>query len=190
MSIRLIVIFTIAMMAIAQLPSAQSILAWQRSAIEQGEVWQIVTGNFTHTNWPHMIMNSLALAIITFIFRAQLTAYRLLGLFFGLSFIIGVTILWSSMNWYAGLSGVLHGMFAWGACRDILAKEKLGWLMLAGVIAKVAEEQVFGGSVSSATLIGARVATEAHLIGVIAGIALAVIPWLNTMYIQPRTSNK
>ncbi|MGF1723438.1 rhombosortase [Photobacterium nomapromontoriensis] len=185
MSIRLIVIFTIAMMAVAQLPSAQSILAWQQSTIAQGEVWQIVTGNFTHTNWPHMIMNSIALAIITFIFRAQLNAYRLLGLLFGLSAIIGITLLWSSMNWYAGLSGVLHGLFAWGACRDILAKEKLGWLMLAGVIIKVAEEQVFGGSLSSAALIDARVAIEAHLTGVIAGIVIAIVPWLITLCFQP-----
>ena len=77
------------------------------------------------------------------------------------------------MEWYAGLSGVLHGLFAWGAIQDIKAKDKLGWALLIGVIAKVVWEQFSGGSASSAELIGARVAVEAHLAGVLGGVLFA-----------------
>ncbi|GAL07454.1 hypothetical protein JCM19237_1394 [Photobacterium aphoticum] len=50
--------------------------------------------------------------------------------------------------------------------------------MLAGIILKVLHEQFFGASALSATLIQARVATEAHLAGLIGGVLLAVLPLL------------
>ncbi|MGF1689447.1 rhombosortase [Photobacterium japonica] len=176
MSIRLFVILTIALIALMQWPAIASALFWQRDAIVHGEIWRLITGNLTHTNWPHMIMNTLALAIITFIFRAHLTAARLAGLIVSLSLFIGLCLFGSSMHNYVGLSGVLHGIFAWGACRDILAKDKLGIVMLVGIILKVAYEQVYGASALSASLIQARVATEAHLAGLVGGIVIALTP--------------
>lgn len=169
MSVRFFIIPAISFLALAQLPVIQPVLDWQRNAIDHGEIWRLITGNLTHTNWPHMIMNSLALAIITFIFRRHLTPAILLKLILGLSCCVGLSLLWSDMNRYAGLSGVLHGLFAWGAIRDIEQEDKSGWLLLAGVTAKVLWEQWFGGSASSAALINARVAVEAHLAGAVAG---------------------
>ena len=61
-------------------------------------------------------------------------------------------------------------VICWGAIQDIRAKDKLGWILLVGVIAKVIWEQIAGGSASSAELIGARVAVEAHLAGVLGGL--------------------
>ncbi|PSU33420.1 rhombosortase [Photobacterium lutimaris] len=162
------------MMTVAQLPSIQPLLVWLRPAITHGEIWRLVSGNLTHTNWAHMIMNSLGLAIITFIFRRYLSATRLAFLILSTAGFIGVALWFSPMHWYAGLSGVLHGVFAWGAIQDIKAKDKLGWLLLLAVIAKVIWEQVAGGSASSAELIGARVAVEAHLAGTLAGVFFAV----------------
>ncbi|MGF1701425.1 rhombosortase [Photobacterium makurazakiensis] len=176
MSIRYFIVLATGLMALCQLPSLQHTLAWDRDAILEGEIWRLVTGNITHTNWPHMIMNSLALATITFIFRRYLNTRRLSGLIVCLAAVIGSTLMLSPMHWYAGLSGVLHGIFTWGAIKDIQAKDKLGWVLLAGVSAKVIGEQFTGGSSSSAELIGARVAVEAHLIGVIAGLCFAIIP--------------
>ncbi|MCG6410091.1 rhombosortase, partial [Vibrio fluvialis] len=42
-----------------------------------------------------------------------------------------------------------------------------------GVVAKVVWEQAFGSSMGTEQLIHARVATEAHLAGVIGGLGLA-----------------
>ncbi|MGF1737251.1 rhombosortase [Photobacterium satsumensis] len=173
MSIRLFVFILIGIMAIAQLSSLQPLLVWQRPDITHGEIWRLVSGNLTHTNWAHMIMNSLGLAIITFIFRRYLTSTRLALLILSIAIFIGIALWFSPMSWYAGLSGVLHGLFAWGAIQDIKAKDKLGWLLLIAVIAKVIWEQVAGGSASSAELIGARVAVEAHLAGTLGGVLFA-----------------
>ena len=178
MSIRIFIFIIIGMMAAAQLPAIQPLLVWQRPLIADGEIWRLVSGNLTHTNWPHMIMNSLGLAIITFIFRRYFTSQRLGLLILTISGFIGISLLLSSMEWYAGLSGVLHGLFAWGAIQDIKAKDKLGWVLLIGVIAKVLWEQVSGGSASSAELIGARVAVEAHLVGVLGGVLFSLPQWM------------
>ncbi|MGF1730556.1 rhombosortase [Photobacterium kasasachensis] len=176
MSIRTFLIIAITALFIAQWPAAQYWLAWDRSAILDGEVWRILTGNLTHTNWPHMIMNTLALAIITFIYRLHYSARPYSLLILALSAVVGTGIIATDIQWYAGLSGVLHGLFAWGAVKDIQTKQKGGWLLMLGLVGKIASEQYFGGSASSEALIGARVAIEAHLLGAIAGVACALIP--------------
>ncbi|WP_428441434.1 rhombosortase [Photobacterium sagamiensis] len=170
MSIRTYLFIAISLCFLTQWPVTQSWIAWDREAIAHGEIWRILTGNFTHTNWPHMLMNSLALSIITFIFRRHFSARRYTALIVFISVIIGIGIFATDIQWYAGLSGVLHGLFAWGAVRDIRTQTKGGWLLLAGLILKIGWEQYYGGAASSAALIGARVAIEAHLIGVVSGL--------------------
>ena len=41
------------------------------------------------------------------------------------------------MKSYVGLSGALHGLFTWGALKDISSKTKGGWLLLIGVWLKI-----------------------------------------------------
>lgn len=175
MSIRTYLIVAISLMFFAQFPAIQAWLAWDREAILNGEVWRILTGNLTHTNWPHMIMNALALAIITFIFRAHFSARPYSYLLVLLASAVGLGIFASDIMWYAGLSGVLHGLFGWGAVRDIQTRYQGGWLLLLGLAGKIGWEQLFGGAASSAALIGARVATEAHLAGALTGVVFAVL---------------
>lgn len=74
--------------------------------------------------------------------------------------------------WYAGLSGALHGIFAWGACVDIKEKMKSGWLLLIGLAIKVGYEQIDGSSEQVANLIDAKVAVDAHLFGALTGITI------------------
>ncbi len=120
-------------------------------------------------------MNAGAFVIISFIFRAHFNPTRYSLLILSLCAIIGIGLFATHIGWYAGFSGVLHGLFAWGAIRDIQTKTKGGWLLLLGLIIKISWEQCFGGSVSSAELIGVQVATQAHLIGAISGALIALI---------------
>ncbi|WP_236689186.1 rhombosortase [Photobacterium angustum] len=175
MSIRNYIVIAIIMMVIAQLPQCQPLLVWDRQDILNGELWRILSGNITHTNWVHLAMNASAFAIISYIFRAHfhVKSYSLLILI--LSFTIGIGLFATNITWYAGFSGVLHGIFAWGCIRDIQSKTRGGWLLLLGLITKICWEQYFGGSVSSEELIGVRVATEAHLIGATTGMLYALL---------------
>ncbi|PST88900.1 rhombosortase [Photobacterium jeanii] len=167
---------------LAQLPFIHPWLVWERQLILSGEVWRILTGNLTHTNWSHLVMNAFAFIIITFIFRAHIDVKRYSAVILITSLVIGSAIFASSMQWYAGFSGVLHGLFGWGAIQDIKAKTKGGRLMLLGLVAKIGWEQYFGGSMSTESLIDARVATEAHFIGAICGCLLALVQ----LYFYPR----
>ncbi|PSU04123.1 rhombosortase [Photobacterium aquimaris] len=173
LSIRNYIIIALIIGIIAQIPLLQPLLVWDRQAILNGEIWRILTGNITHTNWIHLAMNASAFVIISFIFRAHFTAHRYNLLILALSSIIGLGLFATQISWYAGFSGVLHGLFAWGAVRDIQTKTKGGWLLLLGLIIKITSEQCFGGSASSAELIGVQVATQAHLIGAISGVIMA-----------------
>ena len=79
------------------------------------------------------------------------------------------------LQWYVGLSGVLHGVFLIGAYFDIKQGMKTGWLLLVGVLIKVGHEQIFGASQDIADLINATVAIDAHLFGTISGLMIIVI---------------
>ncbi|MDF4897570.1 rhombosortase, partial [Vibrio parahaemolyticus] len=48
-------------------------------------------------------------------------------------------------------------------------------LLVGGLIAKVAWEQVYGPSSSTAELIGANVAIDAHMFGALGGLVMALL---------------
>lgn len=60
---------------------------------------------------------------------------------------------------------------------DILNKVRSGWLLLAGVAAKLVFEQLQGSSEDVASLIDANVAVDAHLYGAVCGVLLFVLMW-------------
>lgn len=161
--------------ALCQLPGIHDLMIWDRSTVLDGEIWRILAGNLAHTNWPHFIMNSLALVVISYIFRDQFSARRYAITLFILSVIVGIGLFGTNLQWYAGLSGVLHGLFAVESVRDVLRGRHSSWLLLAGLAAKLGHEHFFGGSVSSAAFINAEIATEAHLIGAIAEIVVILM---------------
>ncbi|MCK8047138.1 rhombosortase [Shewanella sp. 1CM18E] len=154
-----------------------STLAYQRYFILDGQWWRLATGNLLHTNLWHLLMNLAGLWVIVALHEQH---YRITGLallFTCLCLLQGLGLLafYPELIGYVGLSGMLHGLFAYGAVFDIRQGYKSGYLLLLGAIAKVAYEQYYGASAEVTELINARVATEAHLVGLVCGIACAVI---------------
>ncbi|CAM3650254.1 hypothetical protein VA7868_04184 [Vibrio aerogenes CECT 7868] len=88
---------------------------------------------------------------------------------------IGIGLFWTDIIRYVGLSGVLHGLFAGYALQEILAGRRSSWLLLAGVAGKVGWEQCFGAPATTAALIQAPVAIQAHLAGFISGVVTVII---------------
>ena len=165
-------------LGLAQLTPVSDFFVWDRSLIQQGEIWRLITGNFTHTNLPHLMMNATALTVFCFIFKDILNPKKLWLLLFSISLLTGSFLLLSAMQSYVGLSGVLHGLFIWAAIEDIKQQRNTGWLLLIGVLAKIAWEQYFGASTSTISLINAKVATEAHLIGALSGGMLQLVNYI------------
>ena len=158
-------------------PNSGNYLAYDRYAIQGLETWRLVTGNIVHTNGYHLLLNLAGLILLWALHGEH---YRI-GLFLkvfvwcciGTS--TGLYYFSPDLIWYAGLSGALHGVFAWGACMDIKEKVHSGWLLLVGLAIKVGYEQYDGSSEQVAALINAKVAVDAHLFGACGGIIIFLL---------------
>ncbi|MCY7297005.1 rhombosortase [Alteromonas sp. a30] len=147
-------------------------LAYQREAVIQGQWWRLISANLTHSNFMHLGLNALGVFTIWALYGDEYKTrkYFTLIVVFSLACTVSMHFLNPERINYVGLSGVLHGLFAWGVIQDINRRYITGWLLLIGLTIKIVHEQLQGGSAEIALLIEARVATEAHLYGTIAGL--------------------
>nr|WP_309247282.1 rhombosortase [Shewanella sp. VB17] len=154
--------------------SIDDLLAYERNEIALGEYWRLFTGNLLHTNIWHLVMNVAGLWVIILLHQQHyhLTGFTLFFITLCLLQGTGLYLFYPNVLGYIGLSGVLHGIFTYGAIKDIQVGMRSGYLLLIGVIIKVGHEQWFGASKQVTEMIGTRVAIEAHLVGTITGIIL------------------
>ena len=164
----------------------QQLLQYQRDAIGQSQLWRLLSGHLLHSNNWHLLMN-LAGLLLAMLLHSHYYRAASLCLQWGLcALLIAVAMYFYSADIaiYVGLSGLLHSMLTLGALRDIQLKMTTGWLLLAGLLIKVSFEQWQGPDAQLAQLIDASVAIDAHLYGVIAGLAIglaaAIIQRYNT----------
>ncbi|MFT6919802.1 MAG: rhomboid family GlyGly-CTERM serine protease [Cognaticolwellia sp.] len=167
-----LIVFTFAFSAFIFDAQISDLLIYNRSLITAGEYWRIISGHFFHSNANHFLLNVAAVALLWALHGQYYSYKNYLLVFLTSAIICSLGIYWFSVNieLYVGLSGVLHGFFVWGALMDIKHKEKTGYLLLMGVMAKVIHEQIYGASADVEILIGASVATDAHLYGATGGL--------------------
>lgn len=145
---------------------------YQRELIIQGQLWRIFTGHILHTNHYHLLLNLAALILLWALHGRFYTIknYSALFLFCCITTSAGIFYGTPSLLQYVGLSGVLHGIFVFGALMDIASKDKTGYLLFIGVWIKIGHEQIYGASSDVSSLIEASVAVDAHLWGAIGGL--------------------
>lgn len=150
---------------------------YQRNLIIKGELWRIFTGHLLHTNAYHLLLNLAALIMLWALHGRfySIKNYSALFLFCCVSTSVGVFFTSPSLIQYVGLSGVLHGIFVFGAIMDIVSKDKTGYLLFLGVWLKIAHEQIYGASEDVSSLIEANVAVDAHLWGAIGGLLFTLV---------------
>jgi rhomboid family GlyGly-CTERM serine protease len=161
-------------------PLSSQWMAFDRTNIQQGQWWRLISANLLHTNANHLLLNALGVVLLWALHGQYFRTvhYLLLVFLMCLCSTLGLYYFVPSMHWYVGLSGALHGVFIVGAYFDIRHGLKSGWLLLVGVVVKVAHEQWSGASQQMAELIGAKVAIDAHLMGTIAGFIAITGYWL------------
>jgi len=148
---------------------------YDRDAIMSGEIWRIITGHFVHLGWKHFIMNIAGLILIWLLFgRLMPTLKWALCIIINALFIsIGFIIFNKDLNWYVGLSGVLHGMFVCGAIASLAQGYRAEALLLILLIGKLVWEQLQGSLPGSAMFAGGDVVVDAHLYGAVIGAVCA-----------------
>lgn len=148
--------------------------------------WRAVTGHFIHVNWIHALINVAALLLLARLFAADLSARRQFATLLAAAAVISLVLalVWPSIEWYRGLSGVLHALYFAGAATWLGSVRPRSvatlWLpvaLLAGGWVKVVLEQPAGGATPYAEWLGMNVVPQAHLVGAVFG-TLAGLVWL------------
>jgi rhomboid family GlyGly-CTERM serine protease len=148
-----------------------TIFEFNRDALSEFELWRLFTSHFYHTNLNHLLLNCLAVILLWAIHGQYYQAKYYWFLFVIASLITSLGLyLFSDIQLYVGLSGILHGYFLWGALKDIEHKEYTGYLLLLGLVGKLAYEQTYGASAEVASFINANVAVDGHLYGAVSGL--------------------
>lgn len=147
-------------------------LRYQRSAVEAGQWWRLVSGNLAHLGWYHWFVNAAALTLLGWLAPQRITVAA--GLLRVVWLALGVTL---GLHWfvpelahYVGMSGVIHGLYLLALVPLARRGDRLALACLLLVLAKLAYEQWTSTSLGNEELIGGRVITEAHLFGAVAAL--------------------
>lgn len=162
---------------------------FHRQLIQQGEWWRIISGNFVHSNIPHLLLNLSGLWIMAFLFIDTLSTKIFIIATFIMSTSIGIGLFYfePELIKYYGFSGILYGLFLLGGTLTILAKDYFtGVSVTVFITGKLIWDLIYGGSPSSEELIGIPVAVNAHLFGSIGAIVMGVFIY----YQQKKISKK
>ena len=145
---------------------------FNRALVEQGDVWLLFSGHIVHLNWSHWALNMAGLAIVAFFFSSHASFKQWLTVIIVSACMINIGLWWwmPEIRTYVGLSGVLHGLFLYGALREIRFYPTSGYVLTSVLIAKLTLEFFNGALPGSEDMTGGRVLTEAHLLGAIGGI--------------------
>lgn len=168
----LLVIGGLAVLVASGGPALADMLRYEREAILDGQLWRLVTGNLVHLGWTHLLLNLAGLGLIGALFGQALSACVWTAAFLVCSLGVGAGLLLlnASIDWYVGLSGVLHGLFAVAALAAGGITTGTRTIMLVLLGSKLLFEQVYGSLPGTSAAAGGNVVVDAHMYGAIAGL--------------------
>src|SRR5437764_3838311 len=154
------------------------LLRYDRAALAAGQWWRLVTAHVVHLDVRHALLNDLGLALVWALFVRDYSLRQWAAVVLGAVVAIdaGLWLFDSTLEWYVGSSGALHGVMAAGALAHLRRGERAGALLSVALVAKLGYEHWAGALPFSASL---PVVVSAHLYGVIGGSAVAV-------FVRPR----
>ena len=169
----------IALSAAAQLGGLVHLLRYDRAAIAAGEFWRLLTGNLVHLGTPHLLLNAVGLVLVAGLVGAHLRlgAWGFVLVVSSLAVTGGLWLAVPELQWYVGLSGVLHGLIAAGAAFGTASREERWFsvMVLLVLIAKLGWEQAAGAMPGSAEAAGGPVVVDAHLFGALGGLLATAV---------------
>ncbi len=156
--------------------AGRAALAFDREALSNGEFWRLLTGHLVHLGDSHTVFNILGMLLGWLLFGPYYS-FREWVLITAVSVAavdVGLWWLNPELEWYVGLSGVLHGWLVAGTVAALLERRPDGTLLAALVVGKLAFEQWQGPVPGSSQAAGGAVVYDAHLYGAVGGLAAAL----------------
>jgi rhomboid family GlyGly-CTERM serine protease len=148
------------------------LLRYDRLALGHGQLWRLVTAHLVHLDVRHALLNILGLALMWALFARDYRPLQwgliVLGAMAGID--LGLWFADSTVEWYVGSSGVLHGVMAAGTVAALRRRRGEGLLLLAVLVLKILYEQRYGALPLSGS---DPVVVDAHLYGAIGGAVSA-----------------
>jgi rhomboid family GlyGly-CTERM serine protease len=158
----------------------EAVRQWARydpAALDAGQWWRLATAHVVHLGWGHLSMNLAALLLIGLLLEDVLEPLEWLTatIVSALAIDAGLYFYEPRVEWYVGLSGVLHGLVAYGALGLIRQRSSVGAGLAIGLGAKLVWEHWWGPLPFTAAHTGGPVVAPAHLYGAAGGmVAFAV----------------
>ncbi len=148
-------------------------LRFDRVAILDGQWWRLLSGNLVHLGWPHLFLNLSGLAIICYLVSHALRLWQWVVVLFCCFAGVGTGLLLFNpeLSWYVGLSGVLYGLLIAGAIADFPANRWMSAVLVLYTVGKITHEQFYGAAGASELMAGGKVIVNAHLFGMLSGVA-------------------
>jgi rhomboid family GlyGly-CTERM serine protease len=172
-----------------QYAGLDDLLRWERSLIDQGQWWLLLTGNFVHLGQSHLWMNIVGFALVVALVWTHFSAiqWSLVIIFSSLVVGVGLWFFNPEVTGYVGFSGTLHGLILAGCIADLRSYPKSSAILLTLVIAKLTWEQIAGPLPGSESTAGGSVLVDSHLYGAIGG-AIIGAGLLGFMYVHNRAA--
>ncbi len=144
-------------------------LRYERAAIRAGEWWRLLTAHGVHLGARHLLLDSAGLVLLWVLYARELRPLNWLLALVGATAVIDAGLWWGEpqLQWYVGISALLHAAWAAGAAAAAMRRQRAGWIMLAILAVKLAVEQYAGGSVVTEAF---AVVTAAHRYGALGGL--------------------
>jgi rhomboid family GlyGly-CTERM serine protease len=142
-------------------------LRYDRGAIAAGGWWRLLTAHAVHLDVHHLLLNELGLVLVWALFARDYDPIEWCVIVLSGALAISCGLWWLSprVAWYVGASGVLHSIMAAGCAKHLAERAWDRWLLLIGLCAKLAYEQLAGHTAP-------MIVADAHLYGAAAGFAV------------------
>ena len=152
--------------------AGRALLPYDRGALAAGQWWRLLTAHVVHLDIRHALLNSLGLALVWALFAREYSPRQWVLIVLGAMLAIdaGLWLCDSTVLWYVGSSGALHGAMVAGALAQVRHGERTGWVLVGLLAVKLAYEHWLGALPLSGN---DPVVVSAHLYGVVGGAAVA-----------------
>ena len=156
---------------------AAPLLQYRRGAILHGEVWRLLTGNFVHLGWGHLLHDLAGLWLIWLLFGGLLRTRTWLSLLLwdALAVGMGLLLLSPQVQWYVGISALLYGIFSAGCLAGWRQRPLYSGLLLTGMLALIVFSNLHGPLAAEDWGMGGPVLPIAHAYGAAGAIVFMLV---------------